>query len=119
MSIRRSLALAMAALTLSSGAVVATAAPASAVGSGGWNCGVYNTFSGASSRRGTSSTSTGPQCGKAKVQVLYTVTGGSALRTPWRTAANMVTQPGVGYDVLQGFHHVTNAAPAYNVVRTT
>jgi hypothetical protein len=100
-------------------AVLAIPQPASAVGSNGWNCAIYTTFSGSSTRRSSSTTSSPPQCGNAKIQVVYTVSGGGKQKTPWRTAANVVIQPGVGYDVYQGNHAVTNAAPAYDMVQST
>jgi len=89
----------------------AAAAPANAVGTLNGKCTYYDSFVGTSTATGNSSTS-GQQslCGNAKVRVGYTVSGGSAQYTPWKTASGMVVQGPVGYTVFGGEHTVTDSA---------
>lgn len=88
------------------------AAPASALGTKNGKCTYYDSFVGSSTRRGNNATSGQKSlCGSVKVRVKYSVTGGSAIWTLWRTGSGTVVQGGVGYDVLQGQHTVTNPAP--------
>ena len=89
------------------------AAPASALGTKNGKCTYYDSFVGTSTKRGNSSTSGQKSiCGYVKVRVKYTVTGGSAIWSPWKQASGMVVQGGVGYDVFQGQHTVTDPTPA-------
>lgn len=91
------------------GGSIAAPAPAHAVGTKNGKCSYYDSFVGTSSKRGNSSTAGEKKlCGNVKVRVKYTVSGGSGIWTGWKTGTGMVTQPGVGYDVFQGEHTVTD-----------
>ncbi|MFC4243570.1 hypothetical protein ACFOYW_09305 [Gryllotalpicola reticulitermitis] len=109
---KKALATLSVALTIVAGGVF-FAAPAHALGTKNGKCTYYDSFVGTSTRRGNSSTAGQKSlCGDVKVRVKYTVTGGSAIWSPWRQASGMVVQGGVGYDVFQGQHTVTKPAVA-------
>lgn len=97
---------------------IAVASPAEALGTKNGKCTYYDSFVGTSSKRGNSSTAGEKKlCGNVKVRVKYTVSGGSAIWTSWRTGTGMVVQGGVGYDVFQGQHTVTD--PSFGGVPST
>lgn len=95
------------------------AAPANAVGSGSWNCTIYSTFNGKSTTSGSNYTAGTTDCGKAQISVGYNVSGGTALYTPYKSASGLITVGNPGYPVFTGHHKMSNAAPAYAVVRST
>lgn len=101
------------------GSATITAVPANAVGSGSWNCAIYNTYNGKSTTSGSNFTAGGSQCGSAQISVGYTVSGGSAQYTAYRTAKDLVTVGNPGYPVFQGRHKMSNPAPAYNYPNNT
>ena len=101
------------------GGSVPLASPAQAVGRGSWNCTIYSTFSGGSTRYGNSYTAGPSYCGEAEVSVGYTVSGGTALYTPYQQDHGLSIIGNPGYAVFVGRHKMSDAAPFYTGVEYT